>query len=95
MHINESIQKCHFCIACNGCEFCISIPSAIVAHLNDGVFKFVVSFSLKPVLVIAIVIFRYSTKVSKIKSEITKFIVHSIVNKCPNRSDLLVYMRNC
>ena len=36
------------------------------AHLNDGVFKFVVSFGLKPLLVIAIVIVRYSTKLSKI-----------------------------
>ena len=32
------------------------------AHLNDGVFEFVVSFSLKPVFVITVLIFRYSTK---------------------------------
>ena len=39
------------------------------AYLKDGVCKFVVSFALDPVLVIAIVIVRYYTKISTKRCE--------------------------
>ena len=65
---SEKSHAYHFSITCNGCEFCLQTAPAILAlpkaYLKDRVCKFVVPFAYDPVLVIAIEIVRYCTKMS-------------------------------
>ena len=60
---NEKAHSYNFSITNNGCEFCLLTPPAIPArpnaYLKDGICKFVVSFALDLVLIIAIEIVRY------------------------------------
>ena len=61
---NDKSHAHHFSIAYNGCDFCLLTPPAILA-LPKCLFKgFVVSLAYDPVLVIAIEIVRYCTKIS-------------------------------
>ena len=65
---NEKSHAYQFITTYNGCEFCLLTPPAVLAlpnaYLKDGVCKFVFSFAKDPVLVIAIEIVRYCTKMS-------------------------------
>ena len=73
---NGKSHAYHFSIAYNGCDFCLLTPSAIFAlpnaYLKDGVWNFVVSFALDPVLVIATEIDRHCTKMSTKKMRNTR-----------------------
>ena len=65
---NKKLHAYHFNITYNGCDCCLLIPPAILAHpkayLKDGVCKFEGSFAEGPVLVSAFDIVRYCTKLS-------------------------------
>ena len=71
---NEKSHAYHFSITYNGCDFCLLTTPAILAlpkclGLKDGVSKLMVSFALDPVLINAIAIVRYCTKMSTQKCE--------------------------
>ena len=58
---NEKSHAYYFSLTYNGFDFCLLTTNA---YLKEGVCKFVVSFALDPVLVLAIEIVRYCTKMS-------------------------------